>query len=119
MTFSFTWPTLYASCQTSLICPSPADVTHSVSATTKHQERLVERFHELDTVGVPCEASGNGQSLSCCCQLTAHRQIEASQLVARERICAALQYDGTWVVRLHDLSNDLSIIQLRVAESDE
>lgn len=38
--------------------------------------------------------------------LTSHAQVKASQLVARQRVCTALEHHGAGAVPVHDVLND-------------
>mmetsp|Transcript_5354 Transcript_5354/g.15736 ORF Transcript_5354/g.15736 Transcript_5354/m.15736 type:complete len:478 (+) Transcript_5354:47-1480(+) len=69
--------------------PAPCDVADGVPAASQHQGGLAEGFHELDAF-----------------TMTVQRQVEAAQAVSCERVCAALENNGSGVEDVHDLLDD-------------
>ncbi len=71
------------------VCPHTGHVTYSVSTSSKHQQRFVKGGDILYTFPV-----------------TFGRQIEASESVSREGICATLEDDCIRLVHVHDSLNN-------------
>ena len=72
-----------------LVRPHARHVARRVAAAADDEQRQAERLDEGDAVGV-----------------SAHRQIEAAELILGQRVGAALQHDRAWTVPIHDRLND-------------
>lgn len=80
---------LLTSSKTRFIGPCSAHVSNRVASTTEEEQGQAKAFHEFNTVGMPT-----------------HRQIEAANLIASQRVRAALQYHSRGLVVLHDRCDD-------------
>lgn len=96
--------------------PAASHVTDGVAASTQHQQRKVEAFHVLHTLGVAW-AQQNNNSVSHFCvnkkkttvlqPLTFDGEVEAAEAVAWQRVGSTLQHHGAGLVHLHHLGHDL------------
>jgi hypothetical protein len=72
-----------------LVRPASADISNVVSSAAQHQRRQSERFDEFDRFAVPF-----------------HRQIEATQTIARQTVGTTLKNNGTGTIHWTNKHSD-------------